>query len=67
MSFFILNSFLDKSLSRLLIQENMADRRPLTLSIDSQLSNISNDEYLTEMNLERRELFTTYRNPPMQF
>ena len=45
----------------------MADRRPLTLSIDSQLSNIGNDEYLTEMNLERRDLFTSYRNPPVQF
>jgi hypothetical protein len=44
----------------------MADRRPLTLSIDSQLSNISNDEYLTEMNSERRELFTSYRSPPIQ-
>ena len=45
----------------------MADRRPLTLSIDSQLSKIANDEYLTEMNMERRELFTSYRNPPVQF
>ena len=65
--FLFLILFLDNSLPHLFIQENMADRRPLTLSIDSQLSNISNDEYLTEMNLERRELFTTYRNPPMQF
>ena len=65
--FLFLTLFLDNSLPHLFIQENMADRRPLTLSIDSQLSNIGNDEYLTEMNFERRDLFTSYRNPPVKF